>query len=177
MYCWFIDNFRELFEHTTYISLEPWEGKIWPWVPRDSEPRMTVLARASINLPDRGDSCFAFAVTWRHRKLDLAAGHSCYINLCCYVVLNLSVCQRAVWPVGDVFTHCSCKGGRNIFCFEYSLFNPLRYTFWGTGAWCSGPTFRHPTVIQTLLLWYRTHYYTFLLETESTPGPQCGWKD
>jgi hypothetical protein len=32
---------------------EPWESKIWSWVPRDSEPRMTVLARPSSNFPDR----------------------------------------------------------------------------------------------------------------------------
>jgi hypothetical protein len=30
-----------------------WDGKIWPWFSRDSEPRKTVLARASSNLPSR----------------------------------------------------------------------------------------------------------------------------
>jgi hypothetical protein len=31
---------------------ESWNSKIWPSVQRDSEPRMTVLARAGNSLPD-----------------------------------------------------------------------------------------------------------------------------
>jgi hypothetical protein len=32
---------------------DSWDGKTWSWVPRNLEPRMTVLARNSSNLPDR----------------------------------------------------------------------------------------------------------------------------
>jgi hypothetical protein len=40
-----------------------WESKLWSWVPRDSEPRITVLVRTSSNLPDRTKNC------WRCRFL------------------------------------------------------------------------------------------------------------
>jgi hypothetical protein len=33
--------------------LESWDSKICSWVPRDPEPRMTVLARIISNLTDR----------------------------------------------------------------------------------------------------------------------------
>jgi hypothetical protein len=33
--------------------VDSWDGKIWPWVPRDSETRMTALARATSNLPNQ----------------------------------------------------------------------------------------------------------------------------
>jgi hypothetical protein len=32
---------------------DSWDGKTWSWVPRNLEPRMTVLARHSSNLPER----------------------------------------------------------------------------------------------------------------------------
>jgi hypothetical protein len=42
-------------EHRAWVSRLPQSRdiKIWSWVLRDSEPRMTVLARTSANLPDR----------------------------------------------------------------------------------------------------------------------------
>jgi hypothetical protein len=38
-------------------SQELWDRKIWSWVLQDLEPRMTVLTKASSNLPDPAQPC------------------------------------------------------------------------------------------------------------------------
>jgi hypothetical protein len=42
-------------EHEREKLVESCDCKIWSWVPRDTEPRMTVQARASNKLPDKWD--------------------------------------------------------------------------------------------------------------------------
>jgi hypothetical protein len=50
-----------------------WYNKIWSWVPRDSKPNVTVLARLSSNLPDR-----QFKISEYGRNVNRAASTMCF---------------------------------------------------------------------------------------------------
>jgi hypothetical protein len=54
---------RSLIESELRDPPKLWHSKLWSGVPRDSDPRMTVLARTSINLPSRPRSVVPSSLT------------------------------------------------------------------------------------------------------------------
>jgi hypothetical protein len=55
---WRFEVLKKVFSLRSVPDL--WESKIWSWVPRESELKMTVLAKASNNVPDQSKTGFCF---------------------------------------------------------------------------------------------------------------------
>jgi hypothetical protein len=108
--------------------LESWERKIWSWVPRDSEPRMTVLERAAAIYPNDRSVCLS--VCLHVPALILEA----YDMTCCLCVSPNSARQSTVYdsvsPLISSFSMRSVSCQRKVVDQFLPELRDKRLVFW-----------------------------------------------